>query len=77
MALRVVRGEPVILPYGDAYLLRLAREHRRLEHAVTVTLQELELRKAELAAGMVARNLTSLDLAEVTITRTRAGITIA
>jgi hypothetical protein len=79
MALRVLRDEPsaVPLPFGDAYLARLAGERLRLVHLVHATETEIAKRDALLLAGLTARHVTRLDVAGHHIRRSgRTGITV-
>lgn len=79
MALRVCSTEPsaVALPFGDAYLGRLALEHRRLEHLAAAATHEITKREAQLLAGLTSRNLTRLHLDGLTIRRVgRNGLTV-
>ena len=77
MALRVVRPEPVNLPFGDAYLLRMANEHTRLERLLAETVHQLELRQKAMTNGLASRGVTFVDIGGLRIKRTgRTGVTI-
>jgi hypothetical protein len=64
MALRVVRPEPApsVLPYGDALLLRLAREHRRLGHLQVATGLQIEKHEYLIAEALKARHLSRVEV---------------
>lgn len=69
---------PVVLPYGDAYLARLAREYNRLAVYATVTHEQIDHRRSQLVAGLLERNLTRLDVDGLRILRVgRSGIDVA
>lgn len=66
-------GSPVRLPFGDAYVARLATEHRRLEHLLAETEHQLGERQRLLGAALAERNLMRLDVGGFVVRRVGRG----
>lgn len=62
-------GTPVAIPFGDVYLERLAREHRRLEWLLAETVHRLDDHQRLLSAGLTDRGVHRVDTGAFVIRR--------
>lgn len=66
-------GTPVAIGFGDAYLERLAGEHRRLEWLLAETVHRLDDHQRLLAAGLTDRGVHRVDTGGFVIRRVGRG----